>query len=382
MVYILSAKRTPIGVFGKTFMAENAVDLGSIAFKSAIDSANIVSEDIQDVIIGQVLTAGCGQNPARQTALKSGISKSVPAMTINQVCGSGLRAVILGSQIIKDGLECVLVGGQESMSFAHFSAYYNRKKKERDISKLKDTMLTDGLMCAIGGYHMGITAENLAEKFSIDRFEQDTYAFSSQQKTKKAQESGCFNAEIVPVGTVDKDMFPRPNTTIDSLRKLPPVFKKEKGTVSAGNSSGINDGSAGIVLASESFIQKKSLKPLAKIISYGISGVDPSIMGIGPVEAVHKALYQAGWNMEDLDLIEANEAFAVQSISVNKQLKWDINKVNVHGGAIALGHPIGASGSRILTTLVHALQRYNKKKGIATLCVGGGMGVAVCIERV
>ena len=382
MVYILSAKRTPIGVFLKTYPQYSAVDLGTVALTSAIESAGIDASQIQDVIFGQVLTAGQGQNPARLTALKSGIDTSVSAMTINQVCGSGLRAVILGVQSIKDGLDCVAVGGQESMTNAHFSAHYDRKADTKDVSILKDTVQRDGLVCGVNNYHMGVTAENLAEKYAISRYEQDAFAIASQQKTKQAQSNGAFDNEIVETFSVSKDMFPRPNVTMEDLAELKTVFKKEGGTVTPGNASGINDGAVGIILASENFVQNNNVKPLAKIVSYGLGGTDPSIMGIAPVLAVNNALEKAGWTIDDLDLIESNEAFSTQSIAVNTVLGWNTDKVNIHGGAIALGHPIGASGARILTTLVHAMHRHDKKKGLATLCVGGGMAVAICIEVV
>ena len=379
-IYVIQAKRTAIGKFGKTFANISAVDLGAACIKNVLENSIIDNSDIQDVIIGQVLTAGQGQNPARQTALKAGLSTSIPAMTINQVCASGLRAVILGVQSIKDNFDCVLVGGQESMSNAHFSGYVNRKEENKNTNNLSNTMLSDGLTCAIKGYHMGITAENLAYKYSISRLEQDKFAYNSQKKAAKAIAKNVFKNEIITVAGIDTDAHPR-KISIEELSDLKAIFKKN-GTVTVGNSSGINDGAAMLLLANLSFIKKKNIQPLAKITGYGLSGVKPSIMGIGPVEAVKKALISAKWCIDDLDLIESNEAFAAQSIAVNKDLNWNTDIININGGAIALGHPIGASGARILTTLIHSLQATNKKKGIATLCVGGGMGVAVCIEAI
>ncbi len=381
MVYILHAVRTPIGRFMKTFADTSAVCLGTVCMRAVLQQSGTAPDRVQDVIVGQVLTAGVGMNPARQSAISAGIPVSTPALTINQVCGSGLRSVILGVQGIESGLDCVLSGGQENMSLSQFCAYYDRKNPQKNTDALKDTMLTDGLLCAIGQTHMGITAENLAKKYDIGREEQDVFALQSQQKAQTATEQGYFNDEIVTVNGIATDQHIRHNLTLTDLQDLPPVFDKENGTVTAGNASGINDGASMVLLGSEEYVNRHSLSPLARIVSYGVSGVAPELMGIGPVGAVQMALQRAGWHLNEIDVIEANEAFAVQAIAVNRLLGWDTDKVNVNGGAVALGHPIGASGSRILTTLTHTLHRLGQKRGVATLCVGGGMGVAMCIEN-
>lgn len=382
MTYIIDAVRTPVGRFMKTFTDTSAVDLGCACIKALLERTNIPPQTIQDVIIGQVLTAGQGMNPARQAALQAGLCETTPAMTINHVCGSGLRSVILGTQSINSGLDCVITGGQENMTLSHFSAHYNRKDPEKDPTVLKDTMLSDGLTCAMGNTHMGITAENLAKKFNISRAEQDAFALDSHHKAQHATEQGFFDGEIIPINGIKTDQHIRHNATLADLQDLKPAFDRENGTVTAGNASGINDGAAMVLLGSESYVKTQNLNPLARIVSHGLSGVSPHIMGIGPVTAVKNALNQAGWTIDDLEVIEANEAFAVQAMAVNQSLGWDITKVNINGGAIALGHPIGASGTRVLTTLVHTLKRLSKKRGIATLCIGGGMGIALCVERV
>ena len=339
--------------------------------------------------MGQVLTGGAGQNPARQSSMLAGIPKEKSALTVNQVCGSGLRAVSLAAQsILTNQSNIVVAGGQESMSNAHHTINLRNGLKMGD-GNIKDSMIVDGLWCAMNDYHMGTTAENIAEKYNISKEDQDQFATESQNKTENAQKNNHFNNEIIPIEIKSKketiefnsDEFPRHGTTFDKINSLKPVFKKE-GTVSAGNASGLNDGSAAVILMKESKANELNLKPLARIVSWATVGVDPTIMGIGPVPAVKKALEVASWTLDDLDVIEANEAFAAQSLAVSKELNWDLSKVNVNGGAIALGHPIGASGTRVLVTLIHELVRSNKNKGIATLCIGGGQGIAMCIERI
>jgi acetyl-CoA C-acetyltransferase len=338
--------------------------------------------------MGQVLTGGSGQNPARQASMLSGLPEKVSALTINQVCGSGLRSVMIACQSILSGQsEIVIAGGQESMSNAHHTINLRNGLKMGD-GKIKDSMIVDGLWCAMNNYHMGTTAENIAEKFNISKVEQDKFATHSQNKAESAQKNNFFKNEITPISIPSKkeeilfetDEFPRHGSTFDKLSSLKPVFDKD-GTVTAGNASGLNDGAAAVLVMKKEKANELGLKPLVSIVSSSTIGVDPSIMGIGPVPAVKKALEEAKWSIEELDLIEANEAFAAQSLAVSKELDWDMNKVNVSGGAIALGHPIGASGTRILVTLIHELERQNKKKGIATLCIGGGQGVAMCVER-
>ena len=383
-IVITSAFRTPIGSFLGSLSEIKATKLGSIAIKKCLDHSNLNNDEVDMCFLGQVLQAGCGQNPARQAAIGAGIVKEKTSTTINQVCGSGLSAISLGYSSIKlNDAKIIIAGGQECMSL---SPHYINFRKDKKISEknLKDTMLIDGLIDSYNHYHMGMTAENVAKKFNILREEQDIFAFNSQKKTNKAIQLGRFKDEIVPVKINDKDFFnkdeyPRIDTDLEKLSKLKTVFK-ESGTVTAGNSSGINDGAAAVVLMNLKSALEKNLKPLARIVSWGQCGVDPSIMGVGPIPAVNLALKKAGWKKNDLDLIESNEAFAAQAIAVNKELDLNPDIVNVNGGAIALGHPIGASGARILVTLVHEMQKRNSKKGLATLCIGGGMGIAMCVE--
>ena len=383
-IVITSAFRTPIGSFLGSLSEIKATKLGSIAIKKCLDHSNLNNDEVDMCFLGQVLQAGCGQNPARQAAIGAGIVKEKTSTTINQVCGSGLSAISLGYSSIKlNDAKIIIAGGQESMSL---SPHYINFRKDKEISEknLKDTMLIDGLIDSYNHYHMGMTAENVAKKFNILREEQDIFAINSQKKTNTAIQLGRFKDEIVPVKINDKDFFnkdeyPRIDTDLEKLSKLKTVFK-ESGTVTAGNSSGINDGAAAVVLMNLKSALEKNLKPLARIVSWGQCGVDPSIMGVGPIPAVNLALKKAGWKKNDLDLIESNEAFAAQAIAVNKELDLNPDIVNVNGGAIALGHPIGASGARILVTLVHEMQKRNSKKGLATLCIGGGMGIAMCVE--
>ncbi|MDF2965877.1 MAG: acetyl-CoA acetyltransferase [Rickettsiaceae bacterium] len=386
-VYIVSAKRTAIGSFLGGLSSLSVVSLGAEVIKALIEETKVVPSEISEVILGHVLVGGLGQNPARQSAMSAGLPMEVPAYGVSHVCGSGLKAVALGMQAIQNGdSKVVIAGGQESMSNAMHAALVRTGVKMGN-GTLVDMMQYDGLTDAFSNVPMGITAENIAKKFNIYRQMQDEFAYGSQQKAFAAQNSGKFNDEIVPItiksrkGDVifDKDEFIRPDTTLETLAKLRPAFDKE-GTVTAGNASGINDGAACVMLVSEEILKTYNLKPLARLTSYAQAGVDPSIMGTGPIPAVKKALDKANWNIQDLDLIEANEAFAAQAISVNQGLGWDISKVNVNGGAIALGHPIGASGARVLVTLVHEMQKRKAKKGVATLCIGGGMGIAMCIE--
>jgi acetyl-CoA C-acetyltransferase len=387
-IVITSAVRTAIGAFRGALKSMQGHDLGSIVVKESMKKSNLKSEDIDELIMGQVLTSATGQNPARQTAIKAGLPIEKTAYVINQVCGSGLRSVAAGYQaIMSNDSKVVIAGGQESMTNApHAINFRNGQKLEE--SKLIDTMIKDGLWDAFNGYHMGITAENVATEWQITRKEQDEFALSSQNKAEKAQEEGKFKNEIVPAVIRDKnddhkfeiDEHPRAGMTLEKLIKLKPTFKND-GTVTPGNSSGINDGAAAVVLMSEDESKKRNLKPLAKIVSWGTCGVDPSLMGLGPISASKKALKKAGWKINDLDLIESNEAFAAQSLAVIKDLEIPKEKINVNGGAIALGHPIGASGARILVTLLHEMDKRNSKKGLATLCIGGGMGIAMCLER-
>ncbi len=388
-IVITSAKRTPIGKFLGSLSNFSASELGKFAIDSVIEECKLDKNTIDEVIMGQVLTGGAGQNPARQASMLAGIPKEKSALTVNQVCGSGLRAVSLAAQsILTNQSNLVVAGGQESMSNAHHTINLRNGLKMGD-GNIKDSMIIDGLWCAMNDYHMGTTAENIAEKYNISKDDQDQFATESQNKTENAQKKNRFNNEIIPIEIKSKketiefnsDEFPRHGTTFDKINSLKPVFKKE-GTVSAGNASGLNDGSAAVILMKESKANELNLKPLARIVSWATVGVDPTIMGIGPVPAVKKALETANWTLEDLDVIEANEAFAAQSLAVSKELNWDLSKVNVNGGAIALGHPIGASGTRVLVTLIHELIRSNKNKGIATLCIGGGQGIAMCIERI
>ena len=386
-VVIISAARTAIGAFDASLKHIQSHDLGSIVIKEVLKKSKLKSKDVDEVIMGQVLTAAVGQNPARQAAIKAGIPINKTAYVVNQVCGSGLRSVAMGYQAIRTNDTSVIVaGGQESMSNAPH-AINIRKNKKLEKSKLLDTMIKDGLWDAFNGYHMGTTAENIATKWQITRKDQDEFALSSQTKTEKAQKDGKFNNEIVPVVLKFKkkdkifkvDEHPRAAMTIETLSRLKPKFKSN-GTVTAGNASGINDGAAAVVLMNQSEANRRNLKPLAKIVSWATCGVEPSLMGTGPIPASKKALEKAGWKISDLDLIEANEAFAAQSLAVIKDLRIPREKVNVNGGAIALGHPIGASGTRILVTLLHEMAKRDSKKGLATLCIGGGMGIAMCIE--
>ena len=387
-VVIVSAARTPVGSFNGGLSSVPASYLGTVAIKEAISRASIAPEDVDEAILGQILTGGAGQNPARQAAVNAGIPVEKTAYQVNQLCGSGLRTVALGYQAIKCGdADIVVAGGQESMSQAPHVAHLRNGQKMGDL-KFVDSMIRDGLWCAFNGYHMGNTAENVAKKWQLTRDEQDAFAAASQQKAEAAQTSGRFEDEIVPVTistrkgdiVVDKDEYPKHGTTTDTLAKLRPAFDKE-GTVTAGNASGINDGAAAVVLMSADEAAKRGITPLARIVSWATEGVDPAIMGTGPIPSSRKALEKAGWSVDDLDLVEANEAFAAQALAVNKDLGWDTDKVNVNGGAIAIGHPVGASGARVFVTLLHEMQKRDAKKGLATLCIGGGMGIAMCVER-
>ncbi len=387
-VVIVAAQRTPIGAFGGALSSLPAHELGKIAIGAALARAKVDPKDVTEVVLGQILSAGAGQNPARQAAMAAGIPMDRTAYQINQLCGSGLRAVALGYQAIRLGeAEIVVAGGQESMSQAPHCLHLRNGTKMGD-AQLIDTMIKDGLWDAFNGYHMGVTAENVAEKWQITREDQDRFAAHSQQKTETAQKAGKFKDEIVAVTIASRkgdvvvadDEYPKHGTTAESLAKLRPAFKKD-GSVTAGNASGLNDGAAALVLMSADEAKRRGLTPLARIASWATAGVDPAIMGTGPIPSSRAALARAGWKAEDLDLIEANEAFAAQACAVNKELRLDPAKVNVNGGAIALGHPIGASGARVLVTLLHEMGRRNAKKGLATLCIGGGMGIALCVER-
>ena len=388
-VVIVGAARTPVGAFNGSLSSLPAHTLGKVAVTAALARAKVEPGEVDEVILGQILAAGEGQNPARQAAIGAGIPVEKTAYLINQLCGSGLRAVALGYQAIRAGDNAIVVaGGQESMSQAPHCMHLRNGTKMGN-AEMVDTMIKDGLWDAFHGYHMGNTAENVAQKWQITRAEQDAFAASSQQKAEAAQKAGRFKDEIVPVTVasrkgdvvVDTDEHPRHGTTVEQLAKLRPSFLREGGTVTAGNASGINDGGAAVVLMSAKQAAERGLAPLARIVSWATAGVDPAIMGSGPIPASRAALAKAGWKKEDLDLIEANEAFAAQACAVNKELGWDMSKVNVNGGAIALGHPIGASGARVLVTLLHEMGRRNAKKGLATLCIGGGMGIAMCVER-
>ena len=384
-VVIVSAIRTPIGTYKGSLKNMRSDQLGSIVIKEVLKKSKFVNDEIDEVIMGQVLTAGAGQNPARQAAINAGIPISKPSHMINQVCGSGLRAVISGYQSIKLGeSNNVISGGQENMSLAPHSIFYRDEKKISE-DKLLDTMVNDGLIDAFNNYHMGVTAENVAKKFNITRQEQDEFALKSQKKTELAITNNKFNEELVKINhdgnILDIDEHPRIGLKMSDLEKLKTVFQ-DNGTITPGNSSGINDGAAALLLTSLEEAEKKSIKPLVKIVSWSSVGVDPSVMGLGPIEAVREAIKKAKWNLDEIDLFEINEAFASQSIAVIRELGIDQNKVNVNGGAIALGHPIGASGARILVTLIHEMKRQKKNKGCATLCIGGGMGIALCVERI
>jgi acetyl-CoA C-acetyltransferase len=385
---ITAAKRTPVGAFLGSFASVPAHELGRTAIVAALQQAGVAPEEVSEVILGQVLTAAQGQNPARQASIAAGVPREVPAWGVNQVCGSGLRAVALASQAILTGdARIVVAGGQESMSLSAHAQNLRPGTKMGDL-QIIDTMIKDGLTDAFAGYHMGITAENLAEKYQITRDEQDAFATASQNKASAARAAGRFADEIAPVTVkgrkgdtvTDRDEYIRDGVEQSALAGLRPAFKKD-GTVTAGNASGLNDGAAALVIMSREEAEARGAPILGRIASWASAGVDPSIMGIGPVPATQRALQKAGWSIADLDLIEANEAFAAQALAVGKELGWDPDKVNVNGGAIAIGHPIGASGARVLTTLLYEMQRREAKKGLATLCIGGGMGIALCIER-
>ncbi len=388
-VVIVAAKITAVGKFGGAFNNVSAADLGATVIRSLLESTGVSGDQIDEVILGQVLTAGVGQNPARQSVIKAGLPKEVPALTINMVCGSSLKAVMLGAQAIKSGdAEIVIAGGQESMSSSPHVLNGSRNGLRMGDGKLVDSMIVDGLWDVYNDYHMGVTAENVAKKYGISRQEQDEFSCASQNKAEAAQKTGKFSDEIVPYTikskkgdtVVDADEYPRHGTTLEMLSGLRPAFDKE-GTVTAGNASGINDGAAMVMLMSATKAKALGLKPLASIKAYASTGIDPSIMGIGPISASKRCLEIAGWGVKDLDLLEINEAFAAQAIAVNRDLAWDTTKVNVNGGAIAIGHPIGASGARVLVTLLHEMLRRDAKKGLTSLCIGGGMGVALAVER-
>ncbi len=387
-VVIASAARTAVGSFNGSFANTPAHDLGATMLEALVDRAGVEKSDVSETILGQVLTAAQGQNPARQAHINAGLPIESAAWGINQVCGSGLRAVALGAQHIQLGdASIVAAGGQENMSMSPHAQAIRAGQKMGDL-KLIDTMIKDGLWDAFNGYHMGQTAENVAEKWQISRDQQDEFALASQNKAEAAQKAGKFDDEITPFTVktrkgdivVDKDEYIRHGATLDNMTKLRPAFTKD-GSVTAGNASGINDGAAGVLLMSADEAEKRGIEPLARIASYATAGLDPSIMGVGPIHASRKALEKAGWKVEDLDLVEANEAFAAQACAVNKDMGWDPEIVNVNGGAIAIGHPIGASGARVLNTLLFEMKRRDAKKGLATLCIGGGMGVAMCVER-
>jgi acetyl-CoA C-acetyltransferase len=386
-IVVASAARTPVGSFNGAFANVTAHELGATALKGALERAGVAAGEVDEVIFGQVLTAGEGQNPARQASILAGLPKETTAWVLNQVCGSGLRTIAVGMQQIATGdAKIIVAGGQESMSMSPHCAHLRQGVKMGDY-KMIDTMIKDGLWDAFNGYHMGITAENVARQFQITRDDQDRFAVASQNKAEAAQKAGRFKDEIVPVTVksrkgdiiVDQDEYIRHGATIEAMQKLRPAFDKE-GTVTAANASGINDGAAAVVLMSEEEAKRRGVTPLVRIISWATAGVDPKIMGTGPIPASRKALQKAGWKADDLDLVEANEAFAAQACAVNKDLGWNTDLVNVNGGAIAIGHPIGASGARIFNTLVFEMRRRGAKKGLATLCIGGGMGVAMCVE--
>lgn len=389
-VVIVAAGRTAVGSFGGTLSQIPASSLGAKVIAAVLERSGLKPEQVDEVIMGQILTAGVGQNPARQAAIEAGLPVSVPCMTINKVCGSGLKSVHLAAQAIHCGdAEVIIAGGQENMSLAPHVLPKSRVGTKIGDWAMKDSMIVDGLWDAFNQYHMGNTAENIAKKYEVNRREQDEFAAASQQKAEAAQKEGRFKDEIILVEipqrkgdpiVFDTDEFPRPGTTADGLQKLRPAFDKE-GSVTAGNASGINDGAAAVIVTTETNAKKLGLTSMARVVSYASAGVDPAIMGTGPIPASTRCLEKAGWTVDDLDLIEANEAFAAQAISVNRGLRWDVSKVNVNGGAIAIGHPIGASGARILVTLLHEMARREARKGLATLCIGGGQGVAIAIER-
>lgn len=389
-IVIVAAGRSAVGSFGGSLASVPASTLGAKVISGLIDQTGIDPASVDEVIMGNVLTAGLGQNPARQAVIEAGLPESVPAMTINKVCGSGLKSVHLAYQAIACGdADIVIAGGQENMSASPHVLPNSRNGQKMMDWKLKDTMISDGLWCAFNDYHMGTTAENIAENYGFSREEQDEFAAGSQQKAEAAQKAGKFDDEIIPVEipqrrgdpvVFDTDEFPRHGTTAESLGKLRAAFSRE-GTVTAGNASGINDGAAAVIVTTRSNAEKLGLEPLARIVSYASTGVDPKIMGTGPITASQKCLEKAGWSVSDLDRVEANEAFAAQAMSVNKDMEWDLSKINVNGGAIAIGHPIGASGARVLVTLLHEMKHSDVKKGLATLCIGGGMGIALAVER-
>jgi acetyl-CoA C-acetyltransferase len=388
-IVIAAGARTPVGSFSGSLASLPAHELGRAAITAALQRANVQPSEVSEVILGQILTAGQGQNPARQASINAGLPIETPAWLVNMVCGSGLRAVALGYQAIKNGDSSIVVaGGQESMSLSPHCAYIRSGQKMGNL-EMVDTMIKDGLWDAFNGYHMGTTAENVARQWQITRDDQDRFAVASQNKAEAARKAGRFKDEIVPVTIKDRkgekvvadDEYIREGAKLEDMGKLRPAFNPKEGTVTAGNASGLNDGAAALVLMTAAEAEKRGLEPLARIVSWAQAGVDPSIMGTGPIPASKKALEKAGWAASDLDLIEANEAFAAQACAVNKGVGWDTEKVNVNGGAIAIGHPIGASGARILITLLHEMKRRSAKKGLATLCIGGGMGIAMCVER-
>ncbi len=389
-VVIVDGVRTPIGAFGGSLASTPASKLGAIVIKSLLERNGIAPEQVDEVIMGQILTTATGQNPARQAAMEAGLPQECPSMTINKLCGSGLKSVHLAAQAIMCGdADMIIAGGQENMSLAPHALPKSRDGQRMGDWQLKDTMLVDGLMDAFNDYHMGVTAENIARKFGFSRGDQDAFAAASQQKTEKAQADDLFANEIAKVEipqrrgdpvVFDRDEYPKAGVTAEDLGNLRPAFDRE-GTVTAGNASGINDGAAALLIMSEDKAKELGLTPMATIKGYASAGVDPAIMGTGPIPATRKCLDKAGWGVDDLDLIESNEAFAAQSMSVNSELGWDTDKVNISGGAIALGHPVGASGARVLVTLLHGMQRTDAKKGLATLCIGGGQGVALAVER-
>ena len=388
-IYIVGAARTPIGKFGGTLAKTPAAELGALIIKDVLKRAGVKPDQVSEVIMGQVLTAAVGQNPARQAAIKAGLPDMIPAMTINKVCGSGLKAAMLGAQSIFHGdADIVVAGGQESMSLAPHALNGSRDGFRMGDARMVDTMIVDGLWDVYNQYHMGVTAENVAKEYAVTREEQDEFAVKSQNKAEAAQKAGRFADEIVRVEIPSRkgpivfkdDEYPRHGATLDAMKTLKPAFDKN-GTVTAGNASGINDGAAAVVLASAKKVKELGLRPIARIKAFASAGVDPKYMGMGPVPASKRCLARAGWEPKDLDLMEINEAFAAQAIAVNRQMGWDTSKVNVNGGAIALGHPIGASGARILVTLLHEMQKRDAKRGLASLCIGGGMGVALAVER-
>jgi acetyl-CoA C-acetyltransferase len=389
-VVIVDAIRTPIGSFGGALANLPASHLGALLIKALVERNKLATDAVDEVILGQILTAGTGQNPARQAAIEAGLPHECPSMTINKLCGSGLKAVHLAAQAIKCGdADIIIAGGQENMSAAPHLLPNSRDGQRMGDWPLRDSMLVDGLMDAFNNYHMGVTAENIAKKYQFSRDDQDAFAAASQQKTEKAQADGIFSDEVVPVEipqrrgdpvVFDRDEYPKAGVTAEGLGKLRPAFDRE-GTVTAGNASGINDGAAVVLVMSADKAAELGLEPMANITAYSSAGVDPAIMGTGPIPATRKCLEKAGWTVDDLDLIESNEAFAAQSMSVNHDLEWDTNKVNISGGAIALGHPVGASGARVLVTLLHGMKRTGAKRGLATLCIGGGQGVALAVER-